>query len=1353
MIDIKMCRRFETHSHSHYSNIRLLDSINRPKDMILTAYKLGLSGICLTDHEALCGHVEFLQLEKSLKEKGKIPEEFKIGLGNEIYLTDDRRKSQKYFHFILIAKDTEGHRQLRELSSKAWYNSYYDRGMERVPTLKSELKEIIEKNKGHIVATTACLGGELPNLVLALTKAESARNKNNDEINSIKGEIVNFLKYCTDLFGKDFYIEIAPNADSKEQITFNNRVKDIAKALGIKMIFATDAHYLTAKDRPMHKAYLNSKDGEREVDGFYGAAHLMDNQEAFDNLYPFYNEEEFSELCGNTMEIFDKVEKYDIFHNPIIPMVDVKDYPKTLSYFGVNNSYRDELDSNWKTIKYLLLSDNIQERYWVNQCLEGLIAKDLFSKDGYIDRIEIEADIIKTISEKLGNCLFAYFNTFQHYIDLFWECGSLSGPGRGSSVCFLSNYLLGITQLDPIKWELMEWRFLNKERVELPDIDTDLSPSKRKLIFKRIREERGELNLVQVCTFGTEGTRSAILTSCRGYRGKTLENGEFEYPNGIDVDIAQYMTGLIPQERGFLWPLDDVINGNEEKERKPIKAFLEEVNKYDGLLDIMLSIEGLVNKRSQHASGVILYNNSPFETNALMRSPNGDLTTQFALHESEALGDTKFDFLVTEICDKITNALNLLKQDGYFKECNSLREIYEKYLHPEVINLNDKKVWEALAAGTVLDVFQFNSDVGLQAAKLIKAENPIEMTMANALMRLMGEKDKERPLDRYVRLKNNINEWYSEVRNRGLSENEIKVLERYYLPRKGVPALQEDLMLVCMDKDIAHFTLKEANNARKVVAKKKMDQIPELKEQFLNNCPNHNFGEYVWETTMGPQMGYSFALPHSLAYSFVGIQTLILATEYPSIYWNCACLITNSGGNEDAEDEEDDDNKSNQNCVSEFISVSNSNDENDDDSEAEEDDEDSGEEDAPKKKKKARNTNYGKISTAIGTMQHAGISVSPPDINKSSFTFIPDVDTDTIIYGIKGINRIGNELVNEIISKRPYNSIIDFLSKVKVNKPQMVSLIKSGAFDKFGNSRQEVMNQYIDLITEKKQRLTLQNMKMLIEHNLIPEELSFEVKVFNFNKYLKKCKTGDNYYLDEIAYKFYENNYDLDLLWYEEDTCLIAQKDWDKIYKKQMDSVREFIKENSSDLLNKLNSELFAENWSKYCGGSISKWEMDSISFYYHEHELADIDESAYNICDFTELSEEPDVDKVIVMNGRDVPLFKLHRIAGTVLDKNKTKNSITLLTNYGVVNVKIYQAQFAKYDKQISQKLADGRKKIIERSWFSRGNKLMITGIRRGDNFIPKIYKNSIYKEPIDLIKEVDGSDLILVTHRAEEE
>lgn len=462
-MDIKGIERFETHSHSHYSNIRLLDSINRPKDMILTSYKLGLKGLCITDHEALCGHVEFLQLEKSLKKEGKIPEDFKIGLGNEIYLTDNRERSQKYYHFILIAKDTIGHKQLRKLSSQSWYNSYFDRGMERVPTLKSELKEIIEESKGHIIATTACLGGELPELVLNLVKEENSKNKNIDIINSIKTNIVNFLKFCSDLFGSDFYIEIAPNANSKEQIDFNNRVKNIAKALNIKMIFATDAHYLTVKDRPMHKAYLNSKNGEREVDGFYSAAHLMDNQEAFDNLYPYYSESEFLNLCNNTMEIYNKIEKYDIFHNSIIPEVKVKSYEKTLSYF----ENEDVLNKEYPTIKNLLTSDNLQERYWINECLNNLINKNLFN-DIYIKRIETEADVIKTISEKLGNCLFAYFNTFQHYIDLFWECGSIVGPGRGSAVGFLSNYLLGITQLDPIKWDLDYWRFLNKERIELP---------------------------------------------------------------------------------------------------------------------------------------------------------------------------------------------------------------------------------------------------------------------------------------------------------------------------------------------------------------------------------------------------------------------------------------------------------------------------------------------------------------------------------------------------------------------------------------------------------------------------------------------------------------------------------------------------------------------------------------------------------------------------------------------------------------------------------------------------------------------------------------------------------------------
>ena len=1293
---IKNIPKFETHSHSEFSNIRLLDCINKPKDLLLAAAKLGYSGLTITDHECLSSHVQFLTLEEELKKKEKLPKDFKLGLGNEIYLTDTRDKSQKYFHFILIAKDTIGHRALRELSSTAWYNSYYDRGMERVPTLKSELKEIVNKYPGHLIACTACLGGELATLVNELVKLE--KKNNIDEINEVKGKIVEFIQFGKKLFGEDFYIEIAP-AQSSDQISFNTRVRSIAAAMDVKMIFATDAHYLTEKDRVVHKAYLNSKEGDREVDDFYAYSHLMDNVEAYSNLFPYFTVKEFSDMCDNTIEIMNKIGTYEIFHNPIIPEVEVK------HYLGV----KDESISAYPTLYRLRYEGNDAEKYWVSECLIAMKQKGL-DNDTYLQRLETEARVIDIIGQKLGNCLFSYFNTFRHYIDLFWECGSLSGPGRGSSVCFLSNYLLGITQLDPVEWELDYWRFLNEERVELPDIDTDLSPSKRKLIFKKIREERGELNLLQVATFGTEGTRSAIQTACRGYRSD-------DYPNGIDVDIAQYLSGLIPQERGFLWALEDVVNGNEEKDRKPIKTFIQEVNKYPGLLDIMMSIEGIVNKRGQHASGVILYNNSPFETDALMRSPNGDLITQFSLHDAEKLGDTKFDFLVTEVCDKITNGINLLKEDGYFSECNSLREIYEKYFHPAVIPLEDPRIWDSLARGDTLDVFQFNSDVGLQAAKAIKPRNPIEMTMANALMRLMGEKGQERPLERYVRLKNNFSSWYEEVENRGLKPHQIATLEKYYVPRFGVPALQEDLMKVCMDEDIAHFTLKEANEARKIVAKKKMDQIGELKEKFISQCEDVNFGEYIWETTMGPQMGYSFALPHSLAYSFVGIQTLMLSNLYPSLYWNCGCLITNSGGNEDADDEE----------LEEIKDI-----DNEEEEEEETDD---------KKKKKQRNTNYGKISTAIGQMTNAGIKVSPPDINKSSFTFVPDAENNRIIYGIKGITRIGANVIAEIMANRPFTSIWDFLSKVKVNKPQMVNLIKSGAFDCFGD-REEIMREYIDEISDKKKRLTLQNMSMLIKYELLPSEFDFEIKVFNFNKYLKnhKVPAHNAYLLDEVADRFYCEHFNPDWPWYETENGqsikVVAMSDWDGMYKRLMNPVRAYLKENTEEILNKLNNTLVNESWNKYCKGTVSQWEMDSIGFYYHEHELAKMDESEHNIGNFNELSPIPEVKNWIQIQGKDVPIYKLTRLAGTVIDKNKTKNSIALLTKYGVVNIKIYQAQYAKFDKQISERLPDGTKKVMEKSWFSRGTKLIVTGMRRDDTFQLKKYKNT----PYEVIEKVVG-------------
>lgn len=447
--------RFETHSHSHFSNIRLIDSINKPRDMILTASRLGYAGLALTDHEALCGHIEWLELEKELKEKELIPKDFKCALGNEIYLTDTREPKQKYWHFLLIAKNTEGHRALRELSSKTWLNSYTERRMERVPTLKTELEEIVKKYPNSLVADSACLGSELDFYVLKLVEAEKKNGQ--DEILGWKIKIDKFLKFCLNLFHDDFYLEIAPGI-SKDQQTFNKRIKSIAKFYNIKMVMGTDAHYLTSEYREIHKAFLNSKDGEREVDSFYHDAHFMSDEEAFENVKDIFSKEEFDEMCANSLEIMNKIGTYDIFHNPIIP--EVKVYPP--------KKEEDESLIGYKTLYYLKNSDNPQEREWINQCLTSLKEKEIDDKIHY-ERLELEANILSYISEKLGNCLYSYFNTFKHYIDLFWECGSIVGPGRGSAGSFLSNYLLGITQIDPIEWNLPYFRFLNKDRAELPN--------------------------------------------------------------------------------------------------------------------------------------------------------------------------------------------------------------------------------------------------------------------------------------------------------------------------------------------------------------------------------------------------------------------------------------------------------------------------------------------------------------------------------------------------------------------------------------------------------------------------------------------------------------------------------------------------------------------------------------------------------------------------------------------------------------------------------------------------------------------------------------------------------------------
>ena len=1309
-----MSKRFEVHSHTHYSNLRLLDCINRPKDLVNRAIELGLKGIAITDHETLSSHMELNIYQKEIQETNP---DFKIALGNEIYLTPNRENGQRYYHFILIAKNKEGHRALRELSSIAWMNSYWDRGMERVPTTYEELENIVKKYPNSLIATTACLGGELSVNTLALINAEKINDKKSAE--TAHNNIVNFLLWCKGLFGEDFYIECAPGA-SRDQKLVNQRLVAIAKAFDLKMVIGSDAHYLKKEDRYVHKAYLNSKGGEREVDEFYEFAYLQSNDEIIEILAQSgFNKDFVLEMFDNSDKIYEKIENYSLLHSQTIPKVEVEDYEKKV----------DEcLSGKYPVLDSMLQSDDKVERYWVNKCLNRLneLGKN---NDVYFSRLEEEADIKRTISEKLGTNMFAYPVTLQHYVNLFWECGSMVGAGRGSSCSGLNHYLLGITQLDPIEWDLPFWRYLNKERVELGDIDLDLCPSKRPLILKKIKEERGQnfnkdidelsrknLGCTLIATFGTEGTRSTILTACRGYRSE-------EFPDGIDVDTAQYLSSLIPSERGFLWPLSDVINGNPDKDRKPIKMFINEVEMYPGLLDIMNGIEGLVNKRSSHASGVILFDEDPYEFGCFMRTPKGEIITQYDLHMCEAAGMTKYDFLVTEVQDKLTEAIRLLQDYGEIDGSLTLREVYDKYFHPNVLPINDQSIWKHLHDNDILNVFQFDSEVGSQAAKKIKPTSMMEMADANGLMRLMtAEKGQETPMEKYIRFKNDISQWYKEMDEYGLTKEEQEYLKPYFESSHGVPPSQEQLMKMLMDEHLCNFSLKDANAARKIVGKKQMSKIPALRQQVLDQAASPCLGNYIWACGVGPQMGYSFSIIHALAYSFIGFQTMYIASHWNPIYWNTACLIVNSGSLEEEDDFEEDD-------------------------------------DGVVVQKKEKTTDYGKIAKAIGDIISKGIKVSLVDINKSNYSFEPDPDNNEILFGMKALSNVGGPIIEQIIAHRPYTGIADFMARCPLNKSAMFSLIKAGAFDKLEekwaaevgiSARKLVMIYYISKVCEAKKRLTLQNFNGLIQHDLIPQELDLQKRVYNFTKYLKANKKVGKYYVfDNICEDFYNKYFDMEQLEVINGLTCIQQTKWEKIYKDTMDVARDWLKDHHDELLQKYNDMLFQETWDKYAIGNESSYEMEALCFYYHDHELKDVKVNKYGIVDFNGLNPDPEIDYFFKRNGRDIPIYKINKIIGTVIGKNDTRSSITLLTTTGVVNVKFTKEYFAMYNRQLSEKQEDGTKKVIEKGWFTRGVKLLVAGFRRDDTFVAKTYKNNGFHQLYKITGITKNGELELIHDR----
>lgn len=1278
------------HNHTECSNLRLSDCTIKVPALIDEAVKLGYKGVCITDHEALSGHIKFLQHYQNGIKDGSIPADFRIGLGNEIYLVSEEELEQerpRYWHFILVAKDKEGHRQLRELSSRAWGRWQRVRGMERVPTLWSDLEEVVRG--GHLIASTACLGGQFANLVLPYAKGDK----------SAKRSIVSFVDKCRNIFGNEnFFLELQPRLcynnsnEAHDQVILNRMIPKIADAMGVKYIVTTDSHYVSKADRYVHAAYLQSdpkNSGERELEDFYETTYMMSEEELRTHLGTHLTNEQTEKAISNTEVIYGMLENYDLSHSVIVP-----NDPKTPHEFEIQGSFAAWYNK-YPYLRKFHESPELQDRYLLHLIEKGFIEKGEQYTDETVGRLNEELEIISKVSERLGQPVSAYYVMTAGLVqNLLWK-ESFVGVARGSATGFYLSYLVGITQISPLPYNLKAWRHLSADRPEMPDIDVDIEANKRPIIFQRMKDYYGKENSLATLTFKTLTSKSAVITACRGL--------------GISDDEAHYLADLIPVERGALWSIEDCIHGNADEGRRAVGPFKNALAEHEDvhLQKTILDLENLITGRSIHASAQYVFSNGYLKQNSLMKAPNGTDITAFNMNDSDVMGGLKVDLLTIKALDKMHAALNALIDSGVIEDKGSIKENYNSYLHPDVLEYDDPAMWKLVGEGAVIDLFQFDTAVGGTGVNKIKPTSIHELTVANAIMRLQAGPGEPSPIDVYCSHKTDIGLWYKEMRDAGLTDEEIAVIEPHLKQVYGVSSLQEEIMLLSMDEKISGFTVSEANKLRKAIAKKKPKLMEEIKELFYKKGSERGTSkrllDYIWNVQVHYQAGYAFSINHCVPYSIIALQEMNIAHRYGALYWNVGCLTVNAGAMDiDGQQE---------------------------------------------------NTEYTKIASAVNGLRSKGQKIELPYINQAKFGFTPDLENNAIIYALKAVNGISDAQSREIEEKQPFDSFEDFLERTgEVVKPaSVIALIKSGAFDKIDSrSRQELMRAYLATQANTVTKLTMTHLDELVQRGLVDEEDNKDafaaMKLYNAiasnvavkGKTVGKtlCRLGEaesQFFTLFAPYLKEERDYRFDLV---EGSYLVTMSALQRAKEKVM---APFKKNALGDptLLEQFNAARISEYMWEKAPGTTSRWEMDALLYYHGPHELEGVDRVKYSISDYGHLPYEPRVNRVYNNpNRRPYTTYKVTRIAGTVLGREKTKSTVTLLTLDGeVVNVKFGKDAFAKYNQQLSVTDDDGAKHVLEKSWFTRGNKLLITGFRREDQFVARVFHDSIWSTPVTLI------------------
>ncbi len=869
------------HVHSHYS---VLDGMSKVPDLVDKAIKYGMPAIALTDHGCMYGIKELLDCckksNKKLKEKaaeeGKEFVPFKPIVGVEAYCARRHRKlrdkdlkavnaegkayvlDQSGWHLILLAKNMQGYRNLCKIVSESFMDeSYYRR-----PRID---KELLEEFHEGLICCSACLGGELPQKIM-----EGANEGNY----AAAEETITWFK---SIFGEDYYIEIQrhqttkPGADQhvyQVQREVNPILIELAKKHGVKVIATNDVHFVEEDHAEAHDHLV-----------CVSTNHFIDDENRMHYTKqewlktPAEMAEIFSDIpeaLENTQEIVDKIEIYDIDSGPLMPKFPIPEE------FGTEESYRQ------KFTEQDLFEEFTRDEHG-NEVLSAEAAqKKVKTLGGYdrLYRIKLEADYLRHLTyigahQRYGETLTeeqeerinfelhimktmgfpGYFLIVMDFIRAAREeLGVSVGPGRGSAAGSVVAYCLRITDLDPLKYDLLFERFLNPDRISLPDIDTDFDDAGRGKVLDWVSEKYGHTHVAHIITYGTMATKSAIADIGRVQRIPLARVNEIKgfipdkFPDSIKDEKGKTPKVNLKNCYKHVDDLRVLLNGNEPQIRN--------------MLTYAAQLEDTIRQVGVHACGVIigaddLTKFAPLSTVEDKATGRRVLVTEYDGHVVESVGLIKMDFLG-------------LKTLTIIKEC--LKNVYQAHgvnIDIDHIPIDDAETYRLFQEGRTIGVFQFESAGMRKYMKELKPTVMGDLIAMNALYR-PGPMDY---IPQFIRRKHGLEP----------VTYDIPVMEKYLQDTYGVTVYQEQVML--LSRLLANFTRGESDQLRKAMGKKIMAMLAELKPKFINGGKANGHNEKVLEKIWADWekfASYAFNKSHAACYSWVAYQTAYLKAHYPA---------------------------------------------------------------------------------------------------------------------------------------------------------------------------------------------------------------------------------------------------------------------------------------------------------------------------------------------------------------------------------------------------------------------------------------------------------------------------------------